>query len=269
MSSIGEADMATASTLRTEDDAMESDAMSEPGINLSDEEEENEVTVGSKSKGRPESVVWAHFERVTRKGQVKPDRAKCKHAYKWLSGNGTSTLKKHMLRYFADFLKKFYDATLHLSGSSYATSNMYFNEVMAVDEFLSSFLKDVYVMYDGDERNVSRDALVTMARKMKKKFDKYWGKVEKMNMMMFIAIVLDPRFKLKYVTFCFSELFHSDLEKELTQMIRDVLDRAFVEYEKLNEGAPFSSQSSYGMEVDQPNRQNVSLQNVSLHPIPE
>ncbi|KAI8551289.1 hypothetical protein RHMOL_Rhmol06G0173900 [Rhododendron molle] len=40
MSSIGEADMATGTTLKTEDDAMESDAMSEPAINLFDEEEE-------------------------------------------------------------------------------------------------------------------------------------------------------------------------------------------------------------------------------------
>ncbi|KAF7132340.1 hypothetical protein RHSIM_Rhsim09G0063900 [Rhododendron simsii] len=199
--------MATGNTLRAEDDAMKStDAMFEPRINLSNEEEEN--------------------ERVTGKGQVKPDRAKCKyckHAYKWLSGNGTSNLKKHTLRwnstylmlsttlnhqkaferleeedplfllelhtgpptsndwddarYFADFFK-FYDATLHLYGSSYDTSNMYFNEVMAVDGFLSSFLNDVQVMYDCDER-------------------------------------IEP--------------FDFDLEKELTQMIRDVLDRAFVE----------------------------------------
>ena len=86
---------------------------------------------------------------------------------------------------------------------------------------------------------------------MKKKFDKYWGKVESMNMMMFIAIVLDPRFKLRYVRFCFSEIFDSVVEEELTNMVRDVVNRAFVEYEKFNIAAPFSTQSSSVMEVDQ------------------
>ncbi|KAF7130655.1 hypothetical protein RHSIM_Rhsim10G0136400 [Rhododendron simsii] len=94
MSSMGEAETATA------DEVMESDAdaMSEPEINISSDEED-EVTV-SKSKGRPLSVVWNHFDRVTRKRQTKPDSDKykyCRKIYKWLSGNGTSTLKKHML----------------------------------------------------------------------------------------------------------------------------------------------------------------------------
>ncbi|KAG5552798.1 hypothetical protein RHGRI_010786 [Rhododendron griersonianum] len=164
MSSTGEAETATA------DEIMESDAdaMSEPEINISSDE-----VTASKSKGRPLSVVWKHFDRVTRKGQTKPDRAKY-------------------------------------------------------------YLKDVHGMYVGDVRVGSHAALVDMAKKMKKKFDKYWGKVESMNMMMFIAMVLDPRFKLRYVKFCFSELFDSDVVKELTKMIREELDRVFVEYEKFN-----------------------------------
>ena len=101
MSSTGKAEhgtAATASTLRTEDEAMESDAdvMSELGINISDDDQ---VTT-PKSRGRPTSKVWIHFDQVTRKGQTKPDRAKCKYCkkiYKWSSGNGTSTLKKHMV----------------------------------------------------------------------------------------------------------------------------------------------------------------------------
>jgi hypothetical protein len=40
------------------------------------------------------------------------------------------------------------------------------------------------------------------------------------------------------------------VEEELTQMIREVLDRVFVEYEKFNLGAPFSTQNGSGMEVD-------------------
>ncbi|GFS43201.1 hypothetical protein Acr_00g0084170 [Actinidia rufa] len=72
MSSTGKAKhgtAATASTLRTEDEAMESDAdvMSELGINISDDDQ---VTT-PKSRGRPTSMVWNHFDQVTRKGQTK------------------------------------------------------------------------------------------------------------------------------------------------------------------------------------------------------
>ncbi|GFS38644.1 hypothetical protein Acr_00g0058770 [Actinidia rufa] len=175
---------ATTSTLRTEDEAMESDAdvMSELGINISDDDQ----VITPKSRGRPTSMVWIHFDQVTRKAQTKPDRAKY-----------------------------------------------------------------VDLMYESDERVRSRETLVGMARKMKKKFDKYWGKVESMNMMMFIAIVLNPRFKLRYVIFRFSEIFDSVVEEELTNMVRDVVNRAFVEYEKFNIPAPFSTPSSSVMEVDQ------------------
>ena len=39
-------------------------------------------------------------------------------------------------QYFADFLQKFYDATVRLSGSLYATSNLYFTEACAIESFL-------------------------------------------------------------------------------------------------------------------------------------
>lgn len=80
MSSIGETQTATASTLRTDDDElMESDAMTDPTINLSDDDQDEVTGSASKSKGRPISIVWRHFDQVTRKGQTKADRAKCKY----------------------------------------------------------------------------------------------------------------------------------------------------------------------------------------------
>ncbi|GAB2265948.1 hypothetical protein Dimus_000981 [Dionaea muscipula] len=96
MSSVGEVDLTCATSTRTEDEMLEieSDTMSEPVSSISDDEEEREVTCSKSEGGIPTSIVWDHFDRVTRKGEVKPVRAKCKHcmsSYKWLSGNGTST----------------------------------------------------------------------------------------------------------------------------------------------------------------------------------
>ena len=31
------------------------------------------------------------------------------------------------------------------------------------------------------------------------KYKKYWGNIEKMNLLLFVAIVLDPRYKIKYI----------------------------------------------------------------------
>ncbi|XVF84520.1 hypothetical protein PTKIN_Ptkin17bG0043500 [Pterospermum kingtungense] len=46
-----------------------------------------------------------------------------------------------------------------------------------------------------------------MAIKMKAKFDKYWGNLEKTNLLLYIATILNPRKKLKFVRFCFSEMY--------------------------------------------------------------
>lgn len=42
---------------------------------------------------------------------------------------------------------------------------------------------------------------------MKKKFKTYWGTLEKMNKMLFIAFVMDPCIKFVYVSFALEELF--------------------------------------------------------------
>lgn len=57
MSSIGEADCA-ASTQRTEVELMESDSISEPVIELSDEEDE---VTAPKSKGKPDRSKCKYF----------------------------------------------------------------------------------------------------------------------------------------------------------------------------------------------------------------
>ncbi|XP_062112881.1 zinc finger BED domain-containing protein RICESLEEPER 1-like [Humulus lupulus] len=49
--------------------------------------------------------------------------------------------------------------------------------------------------------------LASMAQSMKVKYDKYWGKIEECNEALIIALVLDPRYKLKYLTHCFKAFY--------------------------------------------------------------
>ena len=46
-----------------------------------------------------------------------------------------------------------------------------------------------------------------MAKKIKEKFDKYWGDAEKTNHLLYITVVLDPRHKLEYIEYALQEMY--------------------------------------------------------------
>ena len=54
----------------------------------------------------------------------------------------------------------------------------------------------------------SEDVYVSnIAKNMMAKYKKYWGDQDTQNFLLYVAVVLDPRFKLKYVRFCFERLY--------------------------------------------------------------
>ncbi|KAL5861151.1 hypothetical protein ACOSQ4_002447 [Xanthoceras sorbifolium] len=112
---------------------------------------------------------------------------------------------------FVKFLHVFYDITLKFSSSLSVTSNLFFHELCSIETELTSFAK-------------SNDSVLSeMSSSMKSKFDKYWGKIEDVNKLLIIALVLDPRYKLEYVKFCFDDMFDDKKTKELTCDIRELL----------------------------------------------
>ncbi|XP_074362487.1 zinc finger BED domain-containing protein RICESLEEPER 2-like [Apium graveolens] len=82
---------------------------------------------------------------------------------------------------FVQFLKIFYDVTLKLSGSKYCTSNVFFVELVKVQESI--------IKLCSNEDILMRD----MANRMKDKYDKYWDNMENTNFLLYVAVVLDPR----------------------------------------------------------------------------
>lgn len=93
-------------------------------------------------------------------------------------------------RKFAKFLKTFYNVTLKFSASLSVTSNIYFHEVCEIEQILRKM---------GDKQDY---LLSSMANSMKIKFDEYWGNVDKVNNILIVAVVLDPRYKLEFVVHC-------------------------------------------------------------------
>lgn len=116
------------------------------------------------------------------------------------------------------FLRGFYNSTLRISGSLYATSNMYFHEVFGIGAMIKKKMTDDDV------------SLRLMATKMKQKYDKYWSNVTNLNMFLFIAPILDPRHKLGYVSFTIKQSFNIKEAENLINQIHQVLDALFNHY---------------------------------------
>lgn len=91
---------------------------------------------------------------------------------------------------FVKVLKVFYDPTLAFSGSLYVTSNMFFKMLCDIQKSLNKW------------RKIIDEILQRMTTNMQIKFSKYWEGSE-INYLLLVAVFLDPRYKLKYVDFCF------------------------------------------------------------------
>jgi len=121
-------------------------------------------------------------------------------------------------RIFIRFLKLFYNVTLRLSGSLHVTSNAFFHELVAVQSKLVSFSKK-------EEYLLSR-----MALSMKSKYDKYWDNLDNINFLLYVAVVLDPRYKLRYVKFSFSIVYDYHKAKELIERVNTSLVCLYEQY---------------------------------------
>lgn len=119
------------------------------------------------------------------------------------------------------FLGHFYKLTLSVSGSLYVTSNTVFHEISSVDMLLKDWL-------NGDDFE-----LCEMSRKMKSKFDKYWGSIEKMNMLLYYAVILDLRHKLEFIEFSFDAMY-DDITSGIMmkEKMKSGMEELFYDYKK-------------------------------------
>ena len=86
--------------------------------------------------------------------------------------------------------------------------------------------------------------LSLMATKMKAKYDKYWGDPEKMNLLIFIAMVLDPREKLGFVEFVIMQMYGEVVGVNLYRLVKNEIYNIFNEYKKFNSSQATTSSSS-------------------------
>ncbi|XP_077251986.1 zinc finger BED domain-containing protein RICESLEEPER 2-like [Tasmannia lanceolata] len=112
-------------------------------------------------------------------------------------------------------LKVFYDATKLFSGHKYTTANLYFHEVFAIQEHLLGMA-------------IHEDVSINqMATKMQSNFDKYWREC---NVMLAIAVVLDPRYKLKYLSFMYHLIYATDEAESQVSLVKYEAFKIYDEY---------------------------------------
>ncbi|XP_062099854.1 zinc finger BED domain-containing protein RICESLEEPER 2-like [Humulus lupulus] len=97
---------------------------------------------------------------------------------------------------FVKFLETFYEVTLRFSRSTYVTTDKYFIEICNMQRTL-------YRMVVEEDDPLLR----SMAQSIRVKYDKYRGNIEECNEALIIVLVLDPRYKLKYLNYCFKAFY--------------------------------------------------------------
>ncbi|XP_019167994.1 PREDICTED: zinc finger BED domain-containing protein RICESLEEPER 2-like [Ipomoea nil] len=128
-------------------------------------------------------------------------------------------------------LETFWTATHIISGSEYPTSNLFLQEVQKIKSTLDSHVDD------------EDDFIKDLVKRMKKKFDKYWGEC---NLLMAIGAVFDPTKKMLAVEFCFPRLYSDKEAKENIAKVKEIINTLYEEYvaESMNKDNPENLSSS-------------------------
>ncbi|XP_075640576.1 zinc finger BED domain-containing protein RICESLEEPER 2-like [Castanea sativa] len=125
-------------------------------------------------------------------------------------------------RAFVTFLRLFYNATKKFSGSLYVTSNAFFDEIFVIQESISQLVKSQNTL------------LKNTATNMQTKFEKYWGEGGKINPLLYVAVILDPQKKLRFLKFSFSEIYGNEVGKVMVDKVKDLLMKLYTFYCSVN-----------------------------------
>lgn len=136
-------------------------------------------------------------------------------------------------RSVAGYLKLVFEIAADFSGNKCPTANVYFAEMCDIHIQLIEWCK-------------SQDSfLSSLAGKMKAKFDEYWNKC---SLVLAIAAILDPRFKMKLVEYYYSKIYGStalDHIKEVSNGVKELLD-AYSICSAIGDDSSFSGGSGLG-----------------------
>ncbi|XP_058775490.1 zinc finger BED domain-containing protein RICESLEEPER 2-like [Vicia villosa] len=126
------------------------------------------------------------------------------------------------IRVFIKFLKNYYEATKVFSISTKASLHTAFPYLATIYSELKTLNMDLNGLF------------AQVARDMLEKYCKYWVDITKMNQLLYFGVIFDPRYKLRYVEWCFDDMYgkHSETKKSLLKDINDNLTKMFNLYKQ-------------------------------------
>lgn len=113
------------------------------------------------------------------------------------------------------FLKLLYDSANTVNSTEEPTSNIFYHEAWKIQLELKGSVQ-------------SKDPVVSsIATEMYDKFEKYWRDC---SLILAIAVVMDPRYKMKLVDFSFKRIYGNDECPKYVKMVEDALKELYNEY---------------------------------------
>ncbi|XP_075095475.1 zinc finger BED domain-containing protein RICESLEEPER 2-like [Nicotiana tabacum] len=174
------------------------------------------------------SVAWGYIDKFNDDEGIK--KVRCNHKGQDLA----SDVAKCLLEWGLD---KFFTVTVDHASS---------NDVM-VKELSKQFTRWNTNLMEGSLKKLMENedvAVREIAKNMKEKFDKYWGDPHKMNKMIFISCVLDPRQKFHSLSFALAAIFGETKGVKIQEEVKTYMKTLFSEYVKMNDDSCPSSPSS-------------------------
>ncbi|CAA0817642.1 Unknown protein [Striga hermonthica] len=122
---------------------------------------------------------------------------------------------------FVKFLRVFFDVTLNVSASSKPTAHKAFHDIVSIK-------CEIEEIFDAPITNHSTDyekTLFNMSVQMRSKYNKYFDSLDDVNQFLLVALVLDPRFKLRYFTRVLERMLNYDAftVKVSTETLKDLI----------------------------------------------
>lgn len=250
-------------------------------VNLEDEEVKGDKKE-EKNCEKKGSQAWDYFDRIPG-CPVGKEKAKCKFCKVMIgcnTRNGTSAMMNHLklvcakspLRTNLDKLQKTLRFEKLKKDDKFHTVEVHeFNQERLRKKLALMCIKDNQpfrivehegfreLMNEAEPRfkmpsrwTIARDILMRdMAKRMKEKYDKYWDNVENTNFLLYVAVVLDPRYKMSYVEFCFAKIYGKGSTQSfiMCDKVLKTLQELFDYYMNLKGREDSSSQSK----TNQPN----------------
>ena len=79
--------------------------------------------------------------------------------------------------------------------------------------------------------NLDGDSLLKrMAEGMKMKYEKYGRNIENINLLLFVAVVLDRRYKMKYIVYWFNKWYAKPKAESMVEKVKGAIDRLYAYY---------------------------------------